>query len=229
MAVNPLANIAETFSAPIEGVIVALGQGLSEAQAALDHNSIKTQEAIDADPVLSRHGLQAQWYQFPRVELQLKLALSVVEHTTTPAAGTAPNAARALGIGQLAAAKPLRLIAQPVNAAFQNHFNYNTEASSLITLSIVPVPAPRSADQAALPARMTPDQVREAALKSPAKFATVVVDGVTIPDPKLRFDMNYNSAAGTWYVLQYDPANPGVGGVVAAVDDTTGTVRVIGA
>jgi hypothetical protein len=227
MADNPLANVAETFSAPIEGVIVALGQGLSDAQAALDHNSIKTQEAIDADPVLSRHGLQAQWYQFPRVELQLKLALSVVEQTNAPASNITPGASRALAIGQLAA-KPLRLIAQPVNAAFQNHFNYNTEASSLITLSIVPVPAPRSADQATLPARMTPDQVREAALKSPAKFVTVVVNGATVQDPKLRFDMNYNSAAGTWYVLQYDPANPGVAAVVAAVDDATGTVRVIG-
>lgn len=229
MAVNPLANVAETFSAPIEGVIVALGQGLSEAQAALDQNSIKTQEAIDADPTLSRHGLQAQWYQFPRVELQLKLALSVVEQAAAPAASAATGAARAPAITQLAAAKPLRLIAQPVNAAFQNHFNYSSEASSLITLSIVPVPAPRSADQGTLPPRMTPDQVRDAALKSPAAFKTVVVGGARVPDPALRFDVNHNSAAGTWYVLQYDPATPDTSAVVVAVDDATGVVRIIGA
>lgn len=228
MADDPLANVAETFSAPIEGVIIALGKGLSEAQAALDHNSIKTQEAIDADPVLSRHGLQAQWYQFPRVELQLKLALSVVEQKAAPSAGLVSGASRALAIDQFAAARPFRLIAQPVNAAFQNHFNYNSEASSVITLSIVPVPAPRAADQATLPARMTADQVREAALKSPAKFVMVVIEGVKVPDPKLRFDMNYNSAAGTWYVLQYDPANPATAAVVVAVDDTIGSVRIIG-
>ena len=56
-----------------------LGKGISEAQAALDRNSIATQSAIDADPQLSSAGLQATWYQFPRVDLQLKLALTIAE------------------------------------------------------------------------------------------------------------------------------------------------------
>src|SRR5438128_6991815 len=84
MADDPFKNAAEVFSAPIEGVIVALGKGIGEAQNALDLSSLKMQETIDADPSLARLGLQATWYQFPRVELQLKLALTVVEERTTP-------------------------------------------------------------------------------------------------------------------------------------------------
>ncbi len=51
---TPLADTLETFSAPIESVIIALGQGIALAQQALDKNSISTQEKIDSDPVLHR-------------------------------------------------------------------------------------------------------------------------------------------------------------------------------
>jgi hypothetical protein len=227
MADNPLETAVETFSAPIESVIVALGRGIAEAQAALDQNSIKTQEALDTDPVLSHFGLQATWYQFPRVDLQLKLALTVTEErTATPQAG--PTAVGP--IARLALARPVRLVAQPVSAAYQNHFNYNAQASSQITLSIVPVPPPRAADQAAIAPRLGPDEVQKAALSSSAKFATTTdPTGNPIPDPKLRFDINFNAAARAWYVLQYDPADPTAKAVVVTVDDATGSVRVISA
>jgi hypothetical protein len=226
MADNPLTNVVEVFSAPIEGVIVALGKGIADAQSALDQNSVKTQEAIDADPVLSRQGVQATWYQFPRVDLRLKLALTVVEDNPAPAA--APSLAPGAPIKTLAVAR--RLIAQPVSAAYQNHFNYDAQASSEITLSIVPVPPPRAADQSTIPPRMTADQVQTAALASPAGFVTTTdSNGNKIPVANLRFDVNFNAAARTWFVLQYDPANPAAKVVVVAVDDVTGSVRVISA
>jgi len=223
MADNPLANVVEVFSAPIEGVIVALGKGIAEAQTALDQNSLKTQEAIDADPVLSRQGVQATWYQFPRVDLRLKLALTVVEEQP---ASSAAKGITAAPLASLAVAR--RLIAQPVSAAYQNHFNYDAQASSEITLSIVPVPPPRSADQSTIPPRLTPEQVQTAALNSPANFATTTDSGGNkIPVTNLRFDINFNAAARTWFVLQYDPLNPAAQAVVVAVDDVTGLVRVI--
>ena len=46
MTTDPLANAVETFSAPIESVIIALGQGIADAQKALDNNSIAV-AAID--------------------------------------------------------------------------------------------------------------------------------------------------------------------------------------
>jgi hypothetical protein len=225
MAVDPLANAVELFSAPVEQLIVALGRGVAEAQTALDRASISTQEQIDADPTLSRFGLQATWYQMPQVELQLKLALTVAE--TRPTAGPAPAATVAAPIAALAV-RPVHLVAQPVSAAYQNHFNYNVQAASQITLRIVPVPPARAGDQGVAPSRLSPDEARSAALASPAKFTTARdAAGNVVPAANLRFDVNYNAAARTWYVLQYDPTNPAVPAVVVTVDDTTGTVRVI--
>ena len=223
MADDPFKNATEVFSAPIEGVIVALGKGIGEAQNALDQSSLKMQETIDADPSLSGLGLQATWYQFPRVELQLKLALTVVEDRTTP---STPPAGGGGPLASLALIKR-RLIAQPVSAAYQNHFNYNAQASSQITLSIVPVPAPRAGDQVTLPPKLTIEAVQAAALASAATFVTTTEAGKKIPDPKLRFDINFNAAARLWYVLQYDASNSSIKAVVVSVDDVTGAVNVI--
>lgn len=224
MATNPLQDAIEVFSAPIESVIVALGRGLSDAQRALDQNSIQTQQTIDSDPVLSQYGVQAAWYQFPRVDLELKLALSVAQ-VTAPAGGSSPSLASPLTAIK---AIPIRLVAQPVSANYQSQFNYDAKAASTITLSLVPVPPPRAADQAVVTPRMTNAEVQQAALASPAKFATVKdPQGNAVPDPKLRFDVNFNAAARTWFVLQYDPNNPSAPSVVVAVDDATGSVGVI--
>jgi hypothetical protein len=214
-------NAVEVFSAPIGGVIVALGQGIAQAQNELDQNSLKMQEQIDADPSLSGLGLQATWYQFPKVDVQLRMSLSVVEDRTTPPPAGAGTRPAVLATRRL-------LIAQPLSAAYQNHFNYSAEASSLITFSIVPVPAPASGDQATLPPRLSVEAVQTAVLASPAKFAVITEAGKKVPDPKFRFDINYNAAARSWYVLQYDPANSSAPAVVASVDDVTGAVRVIG-
>jgi hypothetical protein len=62
MATDP-ARATEVFSAPIQGVIAALGRGIAEAQMALDRGSVQAQEEIDADPVLGSLGMQATWYQ----------------------------------------------------------------------------------------------------------------------------------------------------------------------
>jgi hypothetical protein len=224
MATNPLQDAIEVFSAPIESVIVALGRGLSDAQRALDQNSVQAQQAIDADPVLSQYGVQAAWYQFPHVDLELKLALSVTQESA-PATASSPRLAPPLAAVK---APAFRLVAQPVSANYQTQFNYDAKAASTITLSIVPVPPPRAADQAVVTPRMTQAGVQEAALASPAKFATVKdAQGNVVPDPKLRFDVNFNAAARTWFVLQYDPNNPSSASVVVAVDDATGSVRVI--
>ena len=219
MAADPLARAVEVFSAPIEGVIAALGAGIAEAQIALDRNSIKTQEELDSDPVLAGIGAQATWYQLPRVDLELKLAMTMSEERESGTPALAPSLLR----------RPLKLIAQPVSASYQNHFNYSTQASTLIRLSIVPVPAPRPGDQVAAPPNLSREDVQQAALKSPAKFATAKdSEGRTIPDPKLRFDVNFNVAARVWYVLQYDPNDPTAKAIVVAIDDATGSIRVIG-
>lgn len=237
MADDPLANAVETFSAPIEHLIIALGEGIAQAQRAMDQNSIQTQEAIDSDPAASQHGLRATWYQMPRVDLQLKLSLTVAQDQ--PAGQPAPAAPAPQGPAPApaspAALSRVRLVAQPLSASFQTHFSYDAQAASQITLSIVPVPPPRTGDQTTAPPRMAPADVQAAALATTAKFA-VARDmqgrptGPAAADPQgnpLRFDVNFNGASRTWYVLQYPPALPKATPIVVAVDDATGAARVI--
>ena len=141
---DPIAEAVETFSAPLEDLIVALGQGLAQAQQSLDQNSIRSQEAIDADPVLSQYGLQATWYQFPQVTLQLKMSLSVAQQQGP--GQTAPPSSSSSTTNSTSSALPtrfpVRLIAQPLSASFQTNFNYDADAASEINVVIAPVPAP---------------------------------------------------------------------------------------
>ncbi len=236
MADDPLSTAVETFSAPIENLITALGQGIAQAQRAMDQNSIATQEQLDTDPVLSQYHLQATWYQFPSATLELKLSLSISEDQA-PSSSSAASAAHAnpqLAISQLQFRNPVRLIAQPVSASYQTHFNYDAQAASTVTVNIVPVPPPVAPDQVTVPPRMQPDAVQTAALASSAKFATVK-DSHGKPTPAatdaagnaLRFEINFNSTARLWYVLQYAPSNSSVKAIVVAVDDATASVRVI--
>jgi hypothetical protein len=222
MATDPTKAV-EVFSAPIQGVIAALGRGIAEAQMALDRGSVQAQEEIDADPVLASLGMQATWYQLPRVELELKLAMTISEQqggaTPAPAVGALPSTRAFL--------RPMRLIAQPVSASYQNRFNYDVNAASTIKLSVVPVPPPAVGGAAVAPPRLASEDVQALALKGSAGFKTVTQAGQTVPDPKLRFDVNFNPAARIWYVLQYDPADSAAKAVVVAVDDVTSTVRVI--
>jgi hypothetical protein len=225
-----LADAVETFSAPIEHLIVALGQGLAEAQRALDLSSLQTQEALDTDPQTAQLGLQATWYQFPRVDLELKLAVSMVQSAAASPAGASarvdPRLLRA----------STRLVAQPVSASYQSKFSYDAQAASTLSLSIVPVPPPRAGDASTLPPRLTREDVVAIALASkavdaggkPIKFATVTnAQNGLQPDPALRFDVTFNGAVRIWYVLQYPATQAGATPAVIAIDDATGDARVV--
>ena len=215
----------EVFSAPIQGVIAALGRGIAEAQIALDRGSVQAQEEIDADPTLASLGMQATWYQLPRVELELKLAMTISEEQ----GGGTPQPASLIRAAALPSTvlRPVKLIAQPVSASYQNRFNYDVNAASTIKLAIVPVPPPAAGGQAVAPSRLSTEDVQALALKSSVGFKTVTQAGQTVPDPKLRFDVNFNAAARVWYILQYDPADSTAKAIVVAIDDVTSAVRVI--
>jgi hypothetical protein len=226
----PLASTVETFSAPIEDLITALGQGLAQAQQALDQNSIQTQQAIDSDPVLSQYGLQATWYQFPTVNLQLKMSLSITQDQPSSSSAQ-PSSAQAAN-SSIASSGALHIIAQPTSASFQAQFNYDASAATQVNVTIVPVPPPSNGSQ--VPPQMTQAQVQTVALASSAPFITTTdANGNKIPATTdgqgnaLSLLINFNSASRTWYVIQYAPSNSAVQDVVVAVDDATQSVRII--
>jgi len=219
---NQLLNAVETFSAPIESVIIALGQGIAQAQQALDQNSITTQQAIDTDPVLSQYGLQATWYQFPSVNMQLKMSMSITQDQSTQSAPAPAGASPAPG--------RFRIMAQPLSASFQSQFNYDAQAATQVNVTLVPVPPPKSGDQVTTPPQMTMAAVQAAALASGAPFVTTKnAQGAIVDAAGNVYTMvaNFNAVARVWYVLQYAPSNAAIPPVVVAVDDATQTTRII--
>src|SRR5271154_4817916 len=229
---DPLANAVEQFSAPIESVIIALGQGIAAAQKALDQNSVATQEQIDSDPVLSQYGLQATWYQFPTVSLQLKMSIAITQDQT-PSSPSVAGSHIALPSALLAPNR-LRIIAQPLSASFQNQFNYDSQAASQVNVTMVPVPPPKSGNQVTSPPQMTEAAVVTVAENTAQSAGTPFVTNKNsqglIEDSSgnvYTISTTYNAISGTWYVLEYVPSNPNISAIAIAVDDATQTGRVV--
>jgi len=229
---DPLANAVESFSAPIESVIIALGQGIAAAQKALDANSVATQEQIDADPVLSQYGLQATWYQFPTVSMQLKMSLTITQDQTSSSSPSAAGPNVSLPSALLTPNR-FRLIAQPLSASFQNQFNYDSSAATQVNVTIVPVPPPKSGNQVS-----SPPQMKEAAVVAVAEstaqaagkpFITPNTQGQIVDSSGNVYTISttFNATSGTWYVLEYAPSNPNISAIAVAVDDATQTGRVV--
>lgn len=122
-------EIEEVLVRPLGEVLARVGEGVAQAQRAMDLNSIATQTLIDNDPVLSEYGLQATWYHMPEVTLELKMSLAMKRETKTDASG------RVL-------ASKLRLLAAPHNAKVQNVLGLDVAGTSMVKARIVSIPPP---------------------------------------------------------------------------------------
>ncbi len=201
-----VSRVTDMLSAPMEQVIVALGSGIARAQRELDRYAIDAQREIDEDPVLSEAGLQATFYQIPRAELELTIAIAM-EQNPQPAGNV-----RALGAVSVAQALAIRQIhLQPVNAAYTNQFSYDVNASSKLKLTVVPVPPPGA--ETAITPQMTQDKVMEIAKPN------------LVEDSTARLSVNFNGRTRVWVVLQYRlVGSDTVRLVLVVVDDQTGQI-----
>ena len=191
----------------LEEMLVALGAGIGRAQAELDRHSIETQDLINSDPLLAQYGLEATWYQMPKAEVELKVAL-MLEESGTPAPQPSP------GIPPMT---PPKVWLQPVNPRVQNQFAYDVQAATTVALTIVPVPPPGRA--AAARPTMTADQALAA-----ARLRLFPTTDLTRP-PEDRITINFNPGSGLWYILQTRQADTQVQlRALVRVDDATGQV-----
>ena len=198
---------AELPATLLEEMIVALGSGIGRAQAELDRHSIATQDLINTDPLLAQYGLEATWYQMPKTEVELKVAI-MLEESGTPTTEPTPGIPRPV---------PPKVWMQPVNPRVQNQFSYDVQAATTVTLTIVPVPPPGRA-AAARPV-MTVDQAQAAA--RPRLFPTT---NLSLP-PEDRITINFNPGSGLWYVLQTRQVDDRVElRALVRVDDATGQI-----
>jgi hypothetical protein len=93
---NGSERIKDLLSAPMEAVIIALGVGIAKAQRELDLHAIDLQKEINEDPLLSEYGLQPTFYQIPKAELELNIAIAMEEQSGKTKAPTASAALKAL-------------------------------------------------------------------------------------------------------------------------------------
>lgn len=202
---DPIQRISTLISAPMEQVIVALGAGIGRAQRELDRFAIETQREIDQDPLLAEHGLQATFYQIPKAELELTIAIALEEEKPVrQAAGVGPALA-----APVARLKQIQL--QPVNAAYTNQFNFDVQASSKLKLTVVPVPPPGA--EAAVTPRLNREEVIHIASSSLQK------------NEKARLAVNFNGLARTWFVLQYQLEGDAIRRLaLVVIDDETGQI-----
>jgi len=176
-------RVSDLLSAPMEQVITALGTGIARAQRELDRYAIESQREINQDPLLSEVGLQATFYQIPKAELELTMAIAMEGEPTT---------AKAVGRGARAVLPALRLrqlYLQPVNAAYTNQFSFDVQASSKLKLTIVPVPPPGAE------AAITPQLSREEVEK--------IASSKLVAAQAARLAVNFNGQVRLWFVLQY--------------------------
>ena len=135
MSNNSNDYLKDAFAAPLGDFIASIGEGVGEAQAALDKGSLRqTLEIYNTDPdnaeaslkLLREIGYQPTFYTIPKTTAKAKISLSLSQQSTNT----------------LSEGKSFRtkMYATPVNATNTNKYNMNLNASAEIQFDIVPVP-----------------------------------------------------------------------------------------
>ncbi|WP_430412276.1 hypothetical protein [Kordia sp.] len=136
MSSNSYDYVKDAFAAPLGDFIAAIGEGVGEAQAALDEGSLRqTLDIYNSDPdkgsetlkMLREVGYQPTFYTIPKTTAKAKISLSISQQST----GSTSQNSRAF--------RP-KMYATPVNASNTNKYNLGLNATAEIQFDIVPVP-----------------------------------------------------------------------------------------
>ncbi len=139
--------LSESLATPLGEVIAAVGRGVAEAQAALDHASLAATLAMyesDGDEgveALRAIGYQPTFYVLPETTCEVQVSMHI--------GGTGGADGSAGTSGQVAAIGKARTYVTPVDAAFQQRYAFQASGAAKLTFKIVPVPPPTALDDAA--------------------------------------------------------------------------------
>jgi len=125
--------IEEKLIRPLGELLQSVGVSIVNTQMEMDDAAITTQERIDKDVAEGRllYRLEAPWYHFAQVDLELKMAISMKWEQTT-ASSTRSRGYRAIAL------------AAPMNATYKNLFEYDMNGASQIKARIMSVPPPKT-------------------------------------------------------------------------------------
>lgn len=140
--------IHDTTAAPLGQIIASVGQGVAEAQRALDEQALAQLEALyrdndEAMALLRRSGWQPTFYTLPETEGEVKVALSL----SGTHGGTGETTRRASALPGKRGASRIALYAAPVDAGYQNRFGYQATVGASLRFRIVPVPPPAAVEE----------------------------------------------------------------------------------
>ncbi len=154
--------IGDVVASPLGQVIAQVGQGVADAQMALDEGSLAKvldiySEGDDEKLALLREiGYRPTFYTLPETTGEVRVALRL----GNPAMGSLPvppssPVLRAVPARLGLTALPARMYAAPVDASYANAYGYQADIAAKLTFKIVPVPPPLGADDL----RQVPDLV----------------------------------------------------------------------
>lgn len=161
--------VSDVMAAPIGELIAAVGQGVADAQQALDRGSLaqilEIYSHADSDELklLQQIGYQPTFYALPETTGEIQVALSL-SGQQTPAATPAPKPLQTVSLAShLRTSLPTaRVYAAPVNADLTNRYGFQANAAAKIQFKIVPIPAPGQASDIRVAPNLTGMQLAAA-------------------------------------------------------------------
>ncbi|MEH6565912.1 MAG: hypothetical protein V7756_11355 [Halopseudomonas sp.] len=191
--------VSDVMAAPIGDIIASVGQGVAQAQEALDRASLAQILAIyhesDSDELklLQEIGYQPTFYALPETtgEIQVALSISGQNNSAAPAPASTAASSKALSLAErfLPRLPAARVYAAPVNADLTNRYGFQATAAAKIQFKIVPVPAPGRASEIRVVPGLTGKLLEEAEALA-ARFALEVLavdkNGEPLPSPPVN-------------------------------------------
>jgi hypothetical protein len=152
--------IGDVVASPLGQVIAQVGQGVADAQEALDEGSLARvleiySEGDDEKLALLREiGYRPTFYTLPETTGEVRVALRLgsgaqgaggarAVKPSAPATATLRAVPARVGLTAL----PARMYAAPVDAGYANAYGYQADIAAKLTFRIVPVPPPDGADE----------------------------------------------------------------------------------
>lgn len=182
MANELSALMREVLASPLGDVIAAVGEGVAEAQEALDSAAVaKTLELYreggdEMIGLLREIGYQPTFYTLPETVGEVNIALKLGERASAsptrspvaarPASGNVARLSSANVASALADRRklPVRTYATPVDAGYANRYGFEATASTKLTFKIVPVPPPEAMERARAMPTLVGEDVASATL-----------------------------------------------------------------
>lgn len=155
---NPVQLFSELLGSPLGELISSVGQGVGDAQAALDHGALqqtldiydiskdedRSDEELNLVNLIREMGYQPTFYTIPEteVEAQISLSLDLKSEQSTPTTGYTLS--------------KYKVNATPLNAGNMNRYGLQANAMAKLKFKIVPVPPPQGSEAL----RLIPDLSR---------------------------------------------------------------------